>query len=105
MTVAILANLTEDDTRRLARARAASGRGLAIVLDTSAWDRTPVPEQLPHEVAVNLLRQAGWRVLAASAATRLPELWRGAGRQGDVNARPYGTTAVSGMPTGPEAHA
>ncbi|MGA4542170.1 DUF58 domain-containing protein [Uniformispora flossi] len=95
MTVAILANLTEDDIRRLARARATGGRGLAIVLDTAAWDVTAVPGQLPHGVAANMLRQAGWRVLAASAATRLPELWRGAGRQGDAAPRMYGTPAAA----------
>ncbi|WP_436773880.1 DUF58 domain-containing protein [Yinghuangia sp. YIM S09857] len=87
MAVAVLANLTEDDTRRLARARSTAGRGLAVVLDTAAWEAVPTPGALPHEVAVGLLRQAGWRVLPASAATRLPDLWRGAGRSSESPVR------------------
>jgi len=87
MAVAVLANLTEEDTRRLARSRGAAGRGLAIVLNTAAWDPLRVPEVLPHDTAVGLLRQAGWRVLSASATTRLPDLWRGAGRSS--GASPY----------------
>ncbi|UGQ10051.1 DUF58 domain-containing protein [Yinghuangia sp. ASG 101] len=99
MAVAVLANLTEDDTRRLARSRGTAGRGLAIVLNTAAWDSARVPGVLPHDTAVGLLRQAGWRVLSASATTRLPDLWRGAGRSS--NASPY-TAPLGGTLSGSE---
>ncbi|HSA50326.1 MAG TPA: DUF58 domain-containing protein [Yinghuangia sp.] len=99
MAVAVLANLTEEDTRRLARSRSASGRGLAVVLDTTAWDSARVPGVLAHDTAVGLLRQAGWRVLSASATTRLPELWRGAGRSADAS--PH-AVSLGGATTGSE---
>ncbi|MDI2126178.1 DUF58 domain-containing protein [Yinghuangia seranimata] len=106
MAVAVLANLTEDDTRRLARARNGTGRGLAVVLDTTAWDTAKVPGVLPHDVAVGMLRQAGWRVLSASAATRLPDLWRGAGRGTDSAVRGGAYASSHGAPhTGTEARA
>jgi uncharacterized protein (DUF58 family) len=80
MVVAVLAGLSEDDVRRLARIRQAAGRGIAVVLDTSAWPGPAEPGTLPPGTAAGMLAQAGWRVLPAAAASRLPDLWRSAGK-------------------------
>ncbi|MFE5332605.1 DUF58 domain-containing protein [Embleya sp. NPDC056575] len=102
LTVAVLGALTEDDVKRLGRARHRSGRGVAIVLDVSTWGR--VPGALPHDSAVGLLRQAGWRVLSARAGSRLAELWRAAGRVGDpaaAGSMSYAGTARAAAPAAP----
>jgi uncharacterized protein (DUF58 family) len=92
LVVALLAGLTAEDVRRLAGLPAVCGRCVAIVLDTAAWDPLPAPGPLRPAEAGRGLAQGGWQVLPASAATRLPELWRAAGGR----SRGHGLAAGTG---------
>jgi len=99
LTVAVLGALTEDDVKRLGRARHRSGRGVAIVLDVGTWGR--VPDALAHADAVRLLGQAGWRVLAARAGSRLPDLWHAAGRPAGSGATTFTGPVPAPAPAAP----
>ncbi|MGW4891158.1 DUF58 domain-containing protein [Kitasatospora sp. NPDC004240] len=84
LLVAVLGELDEAQTSRLARLRGRTGGAVAVMLDTETWaglrSIAPGTGGDEHRARVRQLRAAGWTVLSARAGDSLPELWRAADR-------------------------
>lgn len=84
LLVAVLGDLDEEQTARLARLRNRTGGAVAFLLDTGTWAglRLLAPETGGEEFRdrVLRLREAGWTVLPVRARDSVPELWRAADR-------------------------
>ncbi|MFG3049770.1 DUF58 domain-containing protein [Kitasatospora sp. NPDC048239] len=84
LLVAVLGELDEPQTARLARLRNRTGGAVAFVLDTGTWAglRLLAPETGGDEfrARVQQLREAGWTVLPVRAGDSVPDLWRAADR-------------------------
>ncbi|PJN27127.1 DUF58 domain-containing protein [Kitasatospora sp. CB02891] len=91
LLVAIVGDLDEDQTERLARLRRRAGGAVALLLDTGTWSglRHLFPETPDEQAdtAIGRLRAAGWTVLPVRAGDSLPALWRAADRT--QNSVPY----------------
>jgi hypothetical protein len=87
LMIAVLGALNEQDASDLARRRQGTSTAVAIVLRTWTWGSPGPDPQAEREFARNvaLLRDSGWRIVAASAGDRLATLWplaaRGAASQ------------------------
>ncbi|MFF2631114.1 DUF58 domain-containing protein [Kitasatospora griseola] len=91
LLVAIVGDLDEDQTERLARLRRRAGGAVALLLDTGTWSglRHLFPDSADEQAdtAIGRLRAAGWTVLPVRAGDSLPALWRAADRT--QNSVPY----------------
>ncbi|MFJ8438620.1 DUF58 domain-containing protein [Kitasatospora griseola] len=91
LLVAIVGDLDEDQTERLARLRRRAGGAVALLLDTGTWSglRHLFPDAADEQAdtAIGRLRAAGWTVLPVRAGDSLPTLWRAADRT--QNSVPY----------------
>nr|BEK65363.1 DUF58 domain-containing protein [Kitasatospora purpeofusca] len=84
LLVAVLGELDEEQTARLARLRGRTGGAVVLLLDTGTWAglRLLSPETGDEEFRdrARRLREAGWTVLTVRAGDSLPDLWRAADR-------------------------
>ncbi|CAN3980202.1 DUF58 domain-containing protein [Kitasatospora purpeofusca] len=84
LLVAVLGELDEEQTARLARLRGRTGGAVVLLLDTGTWAglRLLSPETGGEEFRerARRLREAGWTVLTVRAGDSLPDLWRAADR-------------------------
>ncbi|MFB6891170.1 DUF58 domain-containing protein [Kitasatospora sp. NPDC056327] len=84
LLVAVLGELDEEQTARLARLRGRTGGAVVFLLDTDTWAglRLLAPETGGEEFRdrARRLREAGWTVLTVRAGDSVPELWRAADR-------------------------
>ncbi|MEV0531539.1 DUF58 domain-containing protein [Kitasatospora sp. NPDC050463] len=84
LLVAVLGDLDEAQTARLARLRGRTGGAVAFLLDTGTWAglRMLAPDTGGEEFRdrVRQLREAGWTVLPVRAGDSAPELWQAADR-------------------------
>jgi hypothetical protein len=93
--VAVVAPMTSEDAEQLARAiHGGSSIGVALVLDTASWTalspRAAAAATQTFRDNCDVLRAAGWRVIAASRGSDLTKLW------------PYAATGLAAA-TGREA--
>ncbi|WP_326846316.1 DUF58 domain-containing protein [Streptomyces kaniharaensis] len=91
LVVAVLGELDEAQTTRLARLRSRTGGAIAFLLDTGTWSglRMLAPDTGGDEfrARVRRLREAGWTVLPVRAGDSVPDLWRAA--DGAKTTAPY----------------
>ncbi|MFE6865162.1 DUF58 domain-containing protein [Kitasatospora sp. NPDC057692] len=84
LLVAVLGELDEEQTARLARLRGRTGGAVVFLLDTGTWAglRMLAPDTGGEEFRdrARRLREAGWTVLTVRAGDSVPELWRAADR-------------------------
>ncbi|MEV6974826.1 DUF58 domain-containing protein [Kitasatospora sp. NPDC093806] len=84
LLVAVLGELDEAQTARLARLRSRTGGAVVFLLDTGTWAglRLLAPETGGEEFRdrVRRLREAGWTVLPVRSGDSVPDLWRAADR-------------------------
>ncbi|MER6395147.1 MULTISPECIES: DUF58 domain-containing protein [unclassified Kitasatospora] len=84
LLVAVLGELDEAQTARLARLRGRTGGAVVFLLDTGTWSglRMLAPDTGGDEfrARVRQLREAGWTVLPVRAGDSAPELWQAADR-------------------------
>ncbi|MFB8241574.1 DUF58 domain-containing protein [Kitasatospora purpeofusca] len=84
LVVAVLGELDEEQTARLARLRGRTGGAVVLLLDTGTWAglRMLSPDTGGEEFRdrARRLREAGWTVLTVRAGDSLPDLWRAADR-------------------------
>ncbi|WP_395296534.1 DUF58 domain-containing protein [Kitasatospora hibisci] len=84
LLVAVLGDLDEEQTARLARLRTRTGGAVAFLLDTGTWAglRMIAPDTGGEEfqARVRQLREAGWTVLPVRAGDSVPELWQAVDR-------------------------
>ncbi|WP_405004256.1 DUF58 domain-containing protein [Kitasatospora purpeofusca] len=84
LLVAVLGELDEEQTARLARLRGRTGGAVVLLLDTGTWAglRLLSPDTGGEEFRdrARRLREAGWTVLTVRAGDSLPDLWRAADR-------------------------
>ncbi|MFJ2777832.1 MULTISPECIES: DUF58 domain-containing protein [unclassified Kitasatospora] len=84
LLVAVLGELDEAQTARLARLRGRTGGAVVFLLDTDTWAglRLLAPETGGDEfrARVQQLREAGWTVLPVRAGDSAPDLWQAADR-------------------------
>ncbi|MFJ8430062.1 DUF58 domain-containing protein [Kitasatospora sp. NPDC094019] len=84
LLVAVLGELDEEQTARLARLRGRTGGAVVLLLDTGTWAglRMLAPDTGGEEFRdrARRLREAGWTVLTVRAGDSLPDLWRAADR-------------------------
>ncbi|WP_406093608.1 DUF58 domain-containing protein [Kitasatospora purpeofusca] len=84
LLVAVLGELDEEQTARLARLRGRTGGAVVLLLDTGTWAglRLLSPDTGGDEFRdrARRLREAGWTVLTVRAGDSLPDLWRAADR-------------------------
>ncbi len=82
--MAVLGELDEEQTARLARLRGRTGGAVVLLLDTGTWAglRLLSPDTGGEEFRdrARRLREAGWTVLTVRAGDSLPDLWRAADR-------------------------
>ncbi|MFJ3216031.1 DUF58 domain-containing protein [Kitasatospora sp. NPDC086801] len=91
LLVAVLGELDEAQTARLARLRNRTGGAVAFLLDTGTWAglRMLAPGTGGDEFRdrVRQLREAGWTVLPARSGDSVPDLWQAA--DGTRTTSPY----------------
>ncbi|MEV7355240.1 DUF58 domain-containing protein [Kitasatospora sp. NPDC091276] len=91
LLVAVLGELDEAQTARLARLRNRTGGAVAFLLDTGTWAglRMLAPDTGGDEFRnrVRQLREAGWTVLPVSSGDSVPDLWQAA--DGAKTTSPY----------------
>ncbi|MER8104377.1 DUF58 domain-containing protein [Kitasatospora sp. NPDC094016] len=91
LLVAVLGELDEAQTARLARLRGRTGGAVAFLLDTGTWAglRMLAPNTGGDEFRnrVRQLREAGWTVLPVSSGDSVPDLWQAA--DGAKTTSPY----------------
>ncbi|MFF2950850.1 DUF58 domain-containing protein [Kitasatospora sp. NPDC057965] len=91
LLVAVLGELDEEQTARLARLRSRTGGAVVFLLDTGTWAglRMLAPDTGGEEFRdrARRLREAGWTVLTVRAGDSVPELWRAA--EGTESPSPY----------------
>ncbi|MFE1322902.1 DUF58 domain-containing protein [Kitasatospora phosalacinea] len=84
LLVAVVGELDEEQTERLARLRRRTGGAVALLLDTGTWAglRHLLPETGDEQLTARAtrLRESGWTVLPVRAGDSLPALWRAADR-------------------------
>ncbi|MFC5662059.1 DUF58 domain-containing protein [Kitasatospora misakiensis] len=84
LLVAVLGELDEEQTARLARLRGRTGGAVVFLLDTGTWTglRMLAPGTGGEEFRdrARRLREAGWTVLTVAAGDSLPDLWQAADR-------------------------
>ncbi|MEU6233351.1 DUF58 domain-containing protein [Kitasatospora sp. NPDC047058] len=84
LLVAVLGDLDEPQTARLARLRTRTGGAVVFLLDTGTWAglRMLAPDTGGEEfqARVRQLREAGWTVLPVRAGDSVPDLWQAADR-------------------------
>jgi uncharacterized protein (DUF58 family) len=86
LLVAVLGALEPEDVEQLARLRHGSGTCVAVLVNTPTWTGSPTTaahltsnHTSNHAGAVQLLKEAGWRVLSISHGTTLASVWPEAG--------------------------
>ena len=85
--VAVLGALDEPTAGRLARLRSSTSACTAVLLDVDSWGSGRVrPEE--RDAAADVLRAAGWRVVALTRTTPLDVAWSSAAGRGRGTARP-----------------
>ncbi|MDH6704252.1 uncharacterized protein (DUF58 family) [Kitasatospora sp. MAA19] len=91
LLVAVLGELDEAQTARLARLRSRTGGAIAFLIDTGTWAglRMLAPDTGGDEfrARVRQLRAAGWTVLPVGSGDSVPDLWRAA--DGAKTTSPY----------------
>ncbi|MEV4555926.1 DUF58 domain-containing protein [Kitasatospora sp. NPDC049285] len=91
LLVAVVGDLDEEQTERLARLRRRTGGAIVLLLDTGTWAGLrhlfPDASDEPSDSRIDRLRTAGWTVLPVRAGDSLPALWRAADRT--QNSLPY----------------
>ncbi|MFI9647527.1 DUF58 domain-containing protein [Streptomyces sp. NPDC052040] len=84
LLVAFFGGLDEEQAAVAAKMSRRSGRAIAFLLDSEAWEREPADVPAPLDRAedrLRLLRESGWTALAVPRGVPLAELWREADRQ------------------------
>ncbi len=76
--VAVLGELDEPTAGRLARLRSTTSACTAVLLDVESWGSGRVRPQ-ERDAAADVLRTAGWRVVALTRTTPLDVAWSAAG--------------------------
>lgn len=79
MVIVVTGALTPRDIDHLVSTRPAGRRCLAFVMDTDDWADGPqrtAAEQLPAELAADLLRSGGWTTTVTHRGDDLAEVWR-----------------------------
>jgi uncharacterized protein (DUF58 family) len=108
--ICLLGLVGPDDVHALARVRSGPGSDVAVLVDAEAWldagasrGRRPLPAAARAELctrqrqSADLLRSAGWQVVAVRPDQTVPEVWRqlGGPATGMASAATYAAPAVS----------
>ncbi|GLW12167.1 membrane protein [Microtetraspora sp. NBRC 13810] len=78
LIVAVLGAVDPEEARTLARVRRGNMTGIAVLLDTVAWDRPELAEGEQFQQTRTVLAAAGWRVVRLPAATSPAAVWQDA---------------------------
>src|SRR6266536_1126105 len=79
--IAVIGQMSADDTRALAAGRRGNAPAMALVLGVSTWASDTIGEDTA--VTAEILSAAGWRVAVASASTPLAAAWQQLHRPAD----------------------
>lgn len=90
VVIAILGALSADDADAVARVHLGHSAGVALLLDTARWTSLTSSAKAQAQAAfaanVQLLAQAGWRVLPVVPRTAISQLWPLAGADAETSA-------------------
>jgi uncharacterized protein (DUF58 family) len=88
LVIALLGDLSTADAAALARRRQGTTTAIALLLRPQSWTlgsaEARADEQARYEQNLALLRNGGWRAVPVSAGDRLPDVWLGVARGGNV---------------------
>lgn len=89
LVIAVLGSLSDQDASDLAHRRGGTTTAIAVLLRTWTWGTTNSDATSEAQFARNVavLRNAGWRIVPASAGDKLADLWPLAARGGASAAR------------------